>query len=183
MGSSYIGHGQYVFMWQFLENDSLWKDLGSDIALKLDSLASNGTASYSHGQWSYTVRKLSVDAAIQSNDNTQNERDLRRILYNRKSGQRVVWWHHNGQGQRVTMDTDLMQRVMALPMLHSMWHQRGKYNYIVAKSDASTCNETNLNTHHHRVYTLKMVTRDVMDSGWTSKGIYDHGLRPIPHEG
>ena len=170
-------------MWQFLENDSLWKDLGSDIALKLDSLAVNGTASYSHGQWSYTVRRVSVDEVIQSNDNTQNERDLRRILYDRKSRQRVVWQYYNEHSLWVPVDTDLMLQLMSLAVLKSMPYQRGKWRYTITKSDASTCIQINTQTNTQRQYRLQMMSHDAMDSGWTSKGIYDHGLRPSPHEG
>ena len=166
-----IGTGQYVFMWQFLENDSLWKDLSANVAAKLDALPINGSDNYSHGQYSYTVSKQSVDEVIQTNDSTQNQRDLRRILFDRKSGQRVVWQYFNEHSQWVPVDTDLMLKLMSLPISQSMKYKRGKWRYTITKQDASTCTQLNLKTNTKRQYRLQMMNHDAMDNGWTSKGI------------
>ena len=158
-------------MWQFLENDSLWKDLSANVAAKLDALPINGSDTYSHGQYTYTVSKKSVDEAIQTNDSTQNQRDLRRILWRRMSGQRVVWQYFNEHSQWVPVDTDLMLKLMALVIGQSMPYQRANWKYSITKQDASTCTQMNLQTKTQRQYRLRMMNRDAMDNGWTSKGI------------
>merc|ERR1712154_495333 len=78
------GNGRFVFLWQFLENDNKWKDLGLSIASKLEQLPLNGTIKYSFGKWQYTVNKVAIDECTQTNDSTQNQRDLRRIYFDTK---------------------------------------------------------------------------------------------------
>eukprot|EP01083_Nonionella_stella_P276575 939829_1 len=78
-----IGSNRYIFIWQFLENNNKWQDLSFNIASKLENLALNGIVKYSISKWSYTVTKISMDECIQTNDNTSNKRDLRRILYDK----------------------------------------------------------------------------------------------------
>ncbi len=163
--------GQHVVTWQFLENDKKWVDLSNGISQTLTSLAIKGTTKYSHGKYSYTAQKTSVDEAIQSNDSTKNKRDLRRILVDGQSGQRVVWRYRNEHNRWVPMDTDVMLRLMPLAVNTSMTFKRGKWNYSIKKSSATTGVQTNLKTNTKRQCKLKWMAPDAMDSGRTPKGI------------
>ena len=173
-----LDQGQYVLLWQFLDNDSLWKDLSSTVAAKLDTLPFNGSTHYSYGQWTYTVTRKWFDEAIQTNNSTQNQRDLRRILWHRKSGKRVVWQSFNRYNQLVSLDADIMLNLMTLPISRTLqFHRRYQGNrimFIITKQDAATCIARNEYDGAQRVCRLKLIDSDAMDNGWTSKGMFSY---------
>ena len=139
------------------------------MAAKLDALPIYGSDNYSDGQYTYTVSKKSVDDAIQTNDSTQKQRDIRRILFDRKSGRRVVWQYYNEHNQWAPVETGLMLRLMRLPENKSIECKRGKRNYSVTKVSDTVCIQRNLTTKMMRHFRLKLLKRDAMDIGWASK--------------
>ena len=168
----WIGNGRYVFMWQFLENDNKWKDLGYNVAAVLEGLATNGTAKYSFGQYSYTVQKISNDECTQTNDSTNNQRDLRRILWDTTNNKRPVWQFADDKGGWTAIDNnDLMLQLINLPIGQSTNHTRGQWTYQITKADATHATQKNTQTQKTRQYRMVEKDKDEMDPNWASKGI------------
>lgn len=168
--------GQYAFQWQFLENDNLWKDVRSDVSDKLDGLPFNQSVKYSYGQWTYTVSKTSAEEAIQTNEITQNQRDLRQILVDRQNGKRVVCLYFDPQVQLTAVHAPFsliaMKKLMELPISTSLRGSRGRHKCTYKKVGAMTCSEINEQTKAMRQYQFQMTQRDAMDNGWTSQGTF-----------
>jgi len=167
------GTSRYKTMWQFLENDNKWKDLPPALSAKLDALSVNGTTKTRHGQFTYTLRKVSADAVLQTNDSTQNERDLRRIVVDTTSAQqhRAVWLFEDSAkqgGWAVVENNDLALRLLALAPGASMANQRGNWQYHITKMDATNAVQRNASTNKARRMRLHMRSRDAMDANWTS---------------
>ena len=142
------------------------------MASKLDSLAVGGTAKYSLGQYTYTVSKVSEDEVVQTNESTNNQRDLRRILFDRQSAKRVLWEFKDDKGGWTAIHGNgLMLKLQRLPSGHSVNHKRGKWQYAITKTGDSHATQKNLSTNKLRKY--RMVTKDKhkMDANWTSKGM------------
>ena len=155
---------QYTYLWQLLLRGK-WRDYDATTSAQLDTFPIN--------QQHAKGVKISMDEAILNH--TKNGKlhkiDLRRILVDVKSGKRVVWQYYNDQNQWAPVDTDLMLQLMTLSVSQSMSYQRGKWNYTIKKVSAIDCIQINSKTNTQRKYRLKMMDRDAMDNGWTSKGI------------
>merc|ERR1712228_333234 len=170
--NNWLGSGRYVFIWQFLENDSLWKDLGFDIATKLEQLAINHSVQYSFGKWSYNVTKISADECTQCNESTNNQRDLRRIWYDVKLKKRIVWQFEDKKKKNGWCCVDsnaLNMQLYKLQSGQSINHQRGQWKYCITKIDESNASQKNVITNTKRAYRLSLKDKNQMDANWTSK--------------
>mmetsp|Transcript_55643 Transcript_55643/g.92556 ORF Transcript_55643/g.92556 Transcript_55643/m.92556 type:complete len:662 (+) Transcript_55643:59-2044(+) len=164
-------NGRYLMMWQFLENDNKWKDLGTPIASKLEQLQINTKLKYAFGQFTYTVKKMSADECLQKNEQTRNQRDLRRILYDAHPSvqKRVVWRFKDDKGKWSAVDSNaLMLKLVQLSVGDSTRHTRGQWTYVISKIDAGTATQRNEQTQKVRQFKLAHTNRDAMDANWTS---------------
>ena len=64
----------------------------------------------------------------------------------------MIWQYSNDQQQWVPVDTDLMLKLMIMPVSQSMSYQRGKWNYTIKKVSAIDCIQTNLKAKMQRQF-------------------------------
>ena len=167
-----ISTSRTVFIWQFLENDGLWKDLSPDVASKLEPLAVSGSVNYSFGQWSYSVTKISADECTQLNESTRNQRDLRRILFDKQRQKRIVWEFQDStkkNGWCCVDDNALNAQLYQLQNGQSINYQRGQWEYCISKVDEQSASQKNVKTNTVRAYRLTLKDKSQMDANWKSK--------------
>eukprot|EP01084_Bolivina_argentea_P121134 214709_1 len=172
--NNWLGLGRYVFMWQYLENDGKWKDNVYNVAHSLQKMNINAVVQYARecngAKWKYTVMKRNEDECTQTNDDTRNQRDVRRIIFDTETNKRIVWRFRTDNGGWSNIpECDRIMQLLNLKPDKSMKFERGPWQYEIKKIDEKNAIQTNIISNTSRELRLIRKNKSEMDETFQSK--------------